>query len=341
LTDDALLVLSFGGPEGPEDVLPFLENVTRGRAVTPERLARVAEHYLHFGGVSPINAHTRELVAAVHADLTGQGVDVPVYWGNRNWHPFVADTVRTMAADGIRQAAVFVTSAYASYSSCRQYLDDLAAARRQVGAGAPQLHRLRQYFDHPGFIEPQVDAVRAALASLGGGRPATTRVLFTAHSIPAVMAATAGPTGNLYVRQLEAAAGLIAAAAAPGLGWELAYQSRSGPPTMPWLGPDVSERLGSLAAEGVTAVVMVPVGFVSDHLEVLWDLDVEAAAVAADLGLALRRTPTAGSDPRFAAMVGELLAERRDPSAPRRALSPVGPAHDVCPSDCCPAPSRL
>ncbi|HTW20205.1 MAG TPA: ferrochelatase [Mycobacteriales bacterium] len=339
MTVDALLVLSFGGPEGPADVMPFLERVTAGRGVPAERLAEVAEHYYHFGGVSPINAANRSLVDAVRAELTARGLDLPVYWGNRNWHPFVADTVATMTADGVRRALVFVTSAYSSYSSCRQYQEDLAAARAQVGEPAPELLRLRQYFDHPGFIEPQRDAVREAVAAIAAERRASTRMVFTAHSIPQVMAARSGPGGGAYVQQLEVAAGLVATAA-PELQWRLAYQSRSGSPSVPWLEPAIVDHLGELAAEGVTDVVVVPVGFVSDHLEVRWDLDVEAAAAAEQLGFRMRRTPTPGPDPRFAAMVRELVEERLDPTRARRALSTLGPAHDVCPLDCCPAPSR-
>jgi ferrochelatase len=340
VTYAALLVLSFGGPEGPADVMPFLENVTRGRGVPPERLAGVAEHYHHFGGVSPINGQNRALIAAVEADLRGHGIDLPIYWGNRNWHPYVEDTVRTMAADGVGRALVFVTSAYSSYSSCRQYQDDLAAACVAVGETAPAFDKLRHFFDHPGFIEPQVDAVALALARVDPARHATTRLVFTAHSIPVAMAETAGPDGNLYVAQLRVASELIATLAAPDLLWDLAFQSRSGPPSVPWLEPDVRDHLRALAADGVTDVIVVPVGFVSDHLEVQWDLDIEAAAVASELGLGFSRTPAAGIDPRFVAMVRELVQEHLDPASPKRALSPLGPSHDVCPRGCCPGLTR-
>lgn len=339
MTIDALLVLSFGGPEGPADVMPFLERVTAGRRVPAERLAVVAEHYQHFGGVSPINGHNRDLIDAVRDELAGHGIDLPVYWGNRNWDPFVEDTVRAMAADGIRDALVFVTSAYASYSACRHYQDDLAAARAAVGDAAPRLAKLRHFFDHPGFIEPQVDAVRAALAGIDPDRRAATRLVFTAHSIPVAMAEQSGPDGGLYVRQLSTAAGLIADAAG-GIRWDLVYQSRSGPPTVPWLQPDVCDHLRVLAAEGVEQVIVVPVGFVSDHMEVRWDLDEEAAATAAELGLGFTRTATPGTDPRFVAMVRELVQERIDPATPKRALSSLGPAHDVCPGTCCAAAVR-
>jgi protoporphyrin/coproporphyrin ferrochelatase len=340
VTIDALLLLSFGGPEGPEDVMPFLENVTRGRNISRERLESVAEHYRHFDGVSPINAQNRVLVEAIRADLAAHDLDLPVYWGNRNWHPFLDATVEAMTTDGVRRAAVFVTSAYSSYSACRQYQDDLAAARAVIGPKAPELVKLRHFFDHPGFVEPQVDAVRSALAAIDRERRATSRLVFTAHSIPVVMAEQAGPDGGLYVGQLRESARLIAEAGAPGVGWTLAFQSRSGPPSVPWLEPDVREELRSLTMTGVTDVVVVPVGFVSDHLEVQWDLDVEAALAAAELGLGFARTATPGTDPRFVAMVRELVGERLDPECPRRALSPLGPAQDVCPVGCCPAPVR-
>jgi protoporphyrin/coproporphyrin ferrochelatase len=340
MTYDAVLVLSFGGPEGPADVLPFLENVTSGRGVSPARLAEVATHYERFGGVSPINGQNRALVAALHTELESHGISTPVYWGNRNWHPFVSDTVRTMAEDGVSRSLVLVTSAYSSYSSCRQYQDDLARACDAIGDGAPVFDKLRHFFDHPGFIEPHVDAVRTAVQCLPASRRASTRLVFTAHSIPTVMAAQSGQGSNLYVRQLTEAAALIAAGAAADLPWELAFQSRSGSGAVPWLGPDVGDRLPELAAAGVGDVVVVPVGFVSDHLEVQWDLDVEAAGVATGLGLGFTRTATPGTDSRFVAMVRELIQERLDPGCPKRALSPLGPAWDRCPDGCCPAPSR-
>jgi ferrochelatase len=334
-----LLLLSFGGPEGPDDVLPFLANVTRGRGVSRERLAEVAAHYDHFGGVSPINAQNRALVAAIRDEFDAHGIELPIYAGNRNWHPYVAAAVQAMADDRVRHALVFVTSAYGSYSSCRQYQDDLATAAVGV-EGAPTLAKLRHFFDHPGFIDPQIDAVRLAVAGIDPARRPTTRLLFTAHSIPVAMAEHAGPDGDLYVRQLREAARLVADAGAAGVGWDLVFQSRSGPPTVPWLEPDVGDRIRSLAGEGTTDVIVVPVGFVSDHVEVLWDLDVEAAAIAADLGVGFTRTPTPGTDPRFAAMVRELVAERLDPAAPKRALSPLGPSHDRCPVGCCATPKR-
>ncbi|HEV7655361.1 MAG TPA: ferrochelatase [Mycobacteriales bacterium] len=327
---DALLLLSFGGPEGPEDVLPFLENVVRGRGVPRERLLDVAEHYTHFGGVSPINDQNRALLAAIR-----EVVDLPVHWGNRNWHPLVEDTVAAMRDDGVRRALVFVTSAYTSYSGCRQYQDDLVRARAAVGADAPELDKLRHYFNHPGFVEPAADGVRAALESLPDAR-----LVFTAHSIPQSMEDASGPGGHLYSAQLREASRLVAEAVrGPGAEFDVVWQSRSGPPSVPWLEPDVNDHLCALAEAGTGSVVVSPIGFVSDHVEVLWDLDEEAAATAAKLGLGYARAATVGTDPRFVAMVRELVDERRS-GAPARALGPMGPSHDVCPFDCCPAPRR-
>ena len=337
---DAILLLSFGGPEGPDDVMPFLENVTRGRGIPPERLAAVAEHYHHFGGVSPINEQNRRLLAALRAELAEHGVGLPVYWGNRNWEPYLADTLRQMRDDGVRRALGFATSAFSSYSGCRQYHEDIERARAEVGAGAPEVDKLRHYFNHPGFVEPHADAVRAALASLPGPRRAGARLVFTAHSIPVAMDASSGPEGGLYSAQLRESARLVAEAAAPGLEWDLVWQSRSGPPQVPWLEPDVNDHLAALADRGVTDVVVSPVGFVSDHLEVVWDLDNEAADTAAELGLGFARAATPGTDPRFVAMIRELAAERRDPGCPRRALGAFPPSHDLCPVGCCPAPVR-
>jgi ferrochelatase len=333
---DALLLLSFGGPEGPDDVLPFLENVVRGRGVPRERLLAVAEHYHHFGGVSPINAQNRALLEAIRTELGRHRINLPVYWGNRNWHPMVEDTVAEMAAAGVRRALVFVTSAWSSYSGCRQYQDDLARARAAVGDRAPQLDKIRHYFNHPGFVAANADAVRSALATLPSGLAAQARLVYTAHSIPTAMEDVSGPGGHLYTTQLREAGRLVTEAVRPGGDFELAWQSRSGPPAVPWLEPDINDRLRELRDEGVEAVVVSPVGFVSDHVEVLWDLDQEAAATAAELGLAYARASTVGVHPRFVAMIGELVAERIYPSAPRLALGPLGPGHDVCAVGCCP-----
>jgi protoporphyrin/coproporphyrin ferrochelatase len=311
---DALLVLSFGGPEGPDEVRPFLENVTRGRGVPPERLDEVAEHYRHFGGVSPINARNRELIAAIEART-----ELPVYFGNRNWHPLVEDTVATMVRDGVRAAAVFATSAYGGYSACRQYDEDIVRARAAVGERAPQLLKLRHFFDHPLFISANADAVRAATARLPPEHAAHARLVFTAHSVPVSADAAAGPPaegGHRYSRQIAEAARLVAAAVGAAE-HDVVWQSRSGPPQVPWLEPDIVDHLEALHARGVPAVVVAPIGFVSDHLEVVWDLDHEARERAAELGMGFARAATAGPDPRFAEMVLELLAELQHDFAPR------------------------
>ena len=329
---DAVLLVSFGGPEGPDDVLPFLRNVVRGRGVPEARLAAVAEHYQHFGGVSPINAQCRELLTALRAELDAADVGLPVYWGNRNWHPYLADTVATMRDEGVQRALAFVTSPFGSYSSCRQYLEDLAGARATVGPGAPVIDKIRHYHDHPGYVGPHADAVRAALGQLSDVEPA--RLVFTAHSVPSTMEEQSGPDGGRYSAQLRETAALVADAAAPGLEWDLVWQSRSGPKHVPWLEPDINEHLESIAAAGARGVVVSPIGFISDHVEVLWDLDMEAAATAAQLGLRFVRAATPGADPRFVAMVRELILERLDPSAPRVRLGAL-PVWDRCPTGCC------
>ncbi|HEY7483186.1 MAG TPA: ferrochelatase [Streptosporangiaceae bacterium] len=297
---DALLLVSFGGPEGPDDVIPFLENVTRGRHVPRERLAAVGEHYYRFGGVSPINQQCRELKAAIEADLKAHGPDLPVYWGNRNWRPYLADAVRQMKDDGVGRAAAFVTSAYSCYSCCGQYLEDIERARAEV-PGAPEIDKLRPYSDHPGFVEPFVEAARAALARL----PDDAHLVFTAHSVPLAQAGR-----ETYVTELTEVAQSVRDRAAPGRPWALVYQSRSGPPSQPWLEPDVNHHLERLHADGVAAVAVVPIGFVSDHMEVKYDLDVETEALAAKLDMAYARAATPGTHPRFVAMVRELLGER-------------------------------
>ncbi|GAA2309054.1 ferrochelatase [Actinomadura luteofluorescens] len=294
---DALLLLSFGGPEGPEEVIPFLENVTRGRNIPKERLEEVGEHYFLFGGVSPINQQCRDLKAAIEADFAANGVDLPVYWGNRNWTPYLADTVRQMKEDGIRRAAAFATSAYSGYSTNDQYLEDIARAREEV-PGAPEIDKLPVYADRPGFIEPFADAAKDALSRL----PEGARLVFTAHSVP-----LSQPGRELYTAELHAAAQAVAQRAAPGAPWDLVYQSRSGPPSQPWLEPQITDHLEELHGRGVRAVAVVPIGFVSDHMEVKYDLDVEAADLAAELGLAYERAGTPGSDPRFAALPRHLL----------------------------------
>lgn len=301
---DALLILSFGGPEKREDVLPFLENVLRGRNVPRERMLEVAEHYYHFDGRSPINDQNRALIEALRAV-----VKLPVYWGNRNWHPMLADTLRQMQADGVKRAVAFVTSAFGSYSGCRQYIEDIARARAAVGEGAPEIVKIRPFSGHPKFIEAMTDRVRTALADLPDGR-----LLFTAHSVPTSMAAT-GP----YVPELEAACVKVAANVGK-TEWKLVYQSRSGPPTQPWLEPDVCDYLREIR----TDAVIVPIGFLSDHMEVLYDLDTEARAVSEELGIRMVRAGTAGTHPAMIEMIAELVTQD----------------HAACAVGCCPAPVR-
>ncbi len=332
---DAVVLVSFGGPEGPDDVMPFLRNVIRGRGVPEERLLAVAEHYQHFGGVSPINEQCRELLAALRVELDHAGHKLPLYWGNRNWTPYLTETFVTMRDNGVRRALAFVTSPFGSYSSCRQYLDDIETARQAAGPDAPEIHKIRHYHDHPGFIRPHADAVRAAFASLSD---VESRLVFTAHSVPSSMDAHSGPDGYRYTAQLHETATLVADEAGPGLEWDLVWQSRSGPPGASWLEPDINQHLEALAAAGVGGVVVSPIGFISDHLEVVWDLDTEAAETARRLGLQFRRAATPGDDPRFVAMVRDLIAERLDPAAPRARLGTL-PVWDACPSHCCRTPS--
>ncbi|MEU4671462.1 ferrochelatase [Amycolatopsis sp. NPDC023774] len=317
---NALLWLSFGGPEGPDEVMPFLENVTRGRGVPRERLLEVAEHYQHFGGVSPINRLNRAAIAAVEKQLAAEGLDLPVYFGNRNWQPMVEDTVARMKADGVQRVLAFPTSAYGGYSACRQYDEDILRAREAVGPDAPEIVKLRQFFDHPLFISAIADAVRAAHASLGD-RPGT-RTVFTAHSVPLSADVASGPPaegGRRYSRQIAEAARLVAAEA--GIAeYDVVWQSRSGPPQMPWLEPDIVDHLDALHERGVKSVVVSPIGFVSDHLEVIWDLDNEAAERAAEHGMAFARAATPDVDPRFAELVVELVREHVS-DAPARKLS--------------------
>ncbi|HEX8558811.1 MAG TPA: ferrochelatase [Pyrinomonadaceae bacterium] len=328
-TYDAVLLLSFGGPEGMDEVMPFLANVLRGRNVPESRMREVAHHYELFGGVSPINGQNRALIAALERELEAGGPRLPVYWGNRNWRPMLADTLRRMRDDGVRNALAFVTSAYSSYSGCRQYREDIARAREAVGDGAPRVEKLRAFFNHPGFVGPNAGNLRAALAQVPAERRAAARVAFTAHSVPSAMAA-----GCDYEPQLLETCRLVAGEAGAGA-WRLVFQSRSGPPAQPWLGPDVCDHLRALKGEGVTDVVVAPVGFISDHMEVLYDLDTEARALAADLGLNMIRAATVGTHPEFVSMIRELILERLDPARPRRALGSLPPRQDVCAADCC------
>jgi ferrochelatase len=326
---DALLVVSFGGPEGPDDVLPFLENVTRGRGVPTERLLEVAKHYDLFGGVSPINAQNRALIAALERDLAQHAIELPVYFGNRNWDPLLPDTLRRMRDDGIRKALAFFTSPFSSYSGCRQYRENIFQAQQEVGPDAPEVLKLRLFHNHPGLVEANVDRLRAALAELPAKLRGTAVVAFTAHSIPAAMAKNCA-----YEAQLRETARLVAEAAGVSE-YTIVYQSRSGSPQVPWLEPDVCDHLRELAGRGVRAVVLAPLGFVSDHLEVLYDLDHEAREVADELGLVLVRAATPGTHPAFVSMIRELIAERLEAGVPQRSLGRLAVGPDVCAPDCC------
>lgn len=324
---DSLLVLSFGGPEGNDDVLPFLENVLRGKNVPRERMLEVAEHYYHFDGVSPINEQNRALIAALKIELDARGIDLPIYWGNRNWNPLLTDTMQRMADDGRSRALAFFTSIFSSYSGCRQYRENIAQAQQEVGPSAPQVHKVRMAFNHPQFVAAQSELLATALAIFDNSPDIP--VLFTAHSIPMTMA-----DNCRYVEQLKAAAQLIAETVRVRH-WELVFQSRSGPPTQPWLEPDVCKRIEELAASGARSLAIVPLGFISDHMEVLYDLDTEAAETCQRLGITLARVPTVGVHPRFVAMIADLVEERLFNYSERPALGSYGPSHDVCPVDCC------
>ena len=342
---DALLLLSFGGPEKPDDVVPFLENVTRGRGIPRERLEEVGQHYFLFGGKSPINDQNRALISALEADLAAAGVDLPVYWGNRNWAPYLDDTVAQLAADGRQRVLCIATSAYSSWSSCRQYWDNIDAALAALpeGTPAPRIDKVRAYFNHPGFVAANVDGVLDALADLPDEVRDAARLVFVTHSIPTAMSDESGPEGGAYVAQHLDVAAVVADAVRDATGverpHELAFCSRSGSPRTPWLEPDVNDRLEELAAAGTTAVVLIPVGFVSDHMEVVYDLDTEALATAERLGIAARRTASAGTHPAFVAALRDLVVERaaaeRGEQVERPACGTRGPSHDRCPAGCC------
>lgn len=338
----ALLFLSFGGPNEPADVRPFLENVTRGRGVPAERLDEVVEHYLHFGGVSPLNRLNQDMIAGLQAELRSRGLDLPIYFGNRNWTPYVADAIKELRSDGHEGALVFPTSAWGGYSGCRQYHEDIARGRAEIGATdgrPPLLRKLPQYWDRPGFIAAAASAVRSAMAGLGEGAP--IRLVFTAHSIPEAADATAGPPGeggHLYSRQVAAASRRVA----EELGLDhhdLVWQSRSGPPQVPWLEPDICDHLKTLADEGVGRVVVCPIGFISDHLEVIWDLDSEAKDLAEELGIAYARAATVGTDPAFIAMIADLIENYADGTGDLSALG-CGDDGSLCRPGCCELPAR-
>jgi len=332
---DAILVVSFGGPEARADVIPFLENVLRGRNVPRERMLAVAEHYYHFDGKSPINQQTRDLIAALEVELEKHGPHLPIYWGNRNWHPMLADTLRQMKSDGIRHALAFVTSAYSSYSACRQYREDIARARAEVGDGAPAVDKVRAFFNHPGFLDAVEDRVREALDAVPQNLRGNVQVVYTAHSIPTSMAESSD-----YARQLEEVRRIVS----ERLGitnHALAYQSRSGAPGQPWLEPDVLDHLREVKSRGLAgAVVLAPIGFISDHMEVLYDLDVEARELADSISLPMVRAKTVGVHRKFVGMIRELILERMDPALPRLAVGSLGTRRDFCAEDCCPAPRR-
>jgi len=349
---DAILLAGFGGPEGQDDVIPFLRNVTRGRGIPDERLEEVAHHYRHFGGISPINAQNRALKAAIEAELAARGIDLPVYWGNRNWAPFLEEAVQDAAAAGDTTLLGIATSAYSSYSSCRQYREDFARVLDATGLlGTVTIDKVRQFFDHPGFVSAFTEGVTKAVGDLIADGVAAERihVLFSTHSIPTADAQRSGPRdrdfgpGGAYAAQHEAVAGFVmsqvvaAVPAAVETGWELVYQSRSGPPTQPWLEPDVCDVIGELPGRGAEAVVIVPLGFVSDHMEVLWDLDTEAMEAAEEAGIRAVRTPTPGVDPAFVSGLVDLVQERRNgtPAVDRPHLTDLGPWFDVCRPACC------
>jgi ferrochelatase len=327
---DAILVVSFGGPEGMDDVIPFLENVLRGRNVPRERMLQVARHYELFGGVSPINEQNRQLIAALKNKLETSGPNLPIYFGNRNWQPLLADTLRKMRDDGIQNALAFVTSAYSSYSSCRQYLENIAEARRVVGDGAPRVEKIRAFYNHPLFIQANVENVRAALQKIPAAGRTGAYLIFTAHSIPISMAKNCD-----YEAQLMETSRLVV----EGLGvthWRIVFQSRSGSPAQPWLGPDICDYLRGTRAAGVTDVVVAPIGFVSNHMEIIYDLDTEAMALCRELGVNMVRAATAGTHPLFIEMVRELIMERIDPQTPRRFMGTMGARNDNCHAECCP-----
>jgi ferrochelatase len=339
---DAILVVSFGGPEKVADVIPFLENVLRGKDVPRDRMLAVAEHYYHFDGKSPINEQNRKLIAALKNELADHGIELPVYWGNRNWHPLLEDALRQMKIDGVKRALAFFTSAFSSYSGCRQYRENIAAAREAVGEGAPAVDKLRVFYNHPGFIEAVADHTLGGLRQLSEKERGRAKLVFTAHSIPLSLAQS-----SEYQPQLQEASRLVAERAASERGgrsdFDLVYQSRSGLPTQPWLEPDILDFLRRYKQGGGNdALVIVPIGFVSDHMEVLYDLDTEARDLCTEIGLRMVRVPCAGTHPRFVTMIRELIVERMatGEDVQRPALGMLGPSHDLCPVDCCPAPRR-
>ena len=330
MSADAILLVSFGGPEGRDDVIPFLENVLRGRRVSPERMLEVAEHYYHFDGVSPMNSQNRRLIAAVEEELSQHDIQLPVYWGNRNWHPLLTDTLRQMRNDGIQRALAFFTSTFSSYSGCRQYREHIELALDELGERAPRVEKLRMGFNHPGFIEAMADRVNHALRQVPAKRRNKAAIVFTAHSIPVAMAKWCD-----YERQLWESCQLIVDKIQHQR-WTLAFQSRSGLPSQPWLEPDVNDYLRTVSAQSNSKdIVIAPIGFVSDHMEVIFDLDIEAKQTCDELGLRMVRAKTVGTHPKFVSMIRQLIEERISDTADRLFLGDLGASHDVCPIDCC------
>lgn len=333
---DALLVVSFGGPEGKDDVLPFLENVLRGKPVPRERMLEVAEHYYHFGGVSPLNQQVRDLLDVFKPALKESGVDLPVYWGNRNWHPMLDDTVRDMKQAGVKRGLALVLSGYSSYSGCRQYRENVYAACDTAGEGAPEFDKIRVFYNHPDFVAVNARRVKEAIEQLPDDKQAAVHIAYTAHSIPMSMADTSD-----YEKQLRETCRLVSdECGVPAERFKLVYQSRSGRPQDPWLEPDICDHIDELAGQGVDSLVIMPIGFLSDHMEVMFDLDEEARDKCAEHGMVMARAKTAGTDPQFVNMLVQLVRERLDETVEKKACGLFGPNHDVCPVDCCPAPPR-
>jgi len=333
---DAILMVGFGGPEKADDVIPFLENVLRGKNVPRARLLEVAEHYNHFSGVSPINSQMRELIAALRAELDRAGISLPIYWGNRNWDPLLPETLQEMARAGVKRAIAWVTSAYSSYSSCRQYREDIQRAQTSVGETAPQIDKVRVFYNHPLFITTTAERLREAIGQFERGDLPFVEVAFTAHSIPLSMA-----RGCDYEQQLRETCRLTAEAVGLNVDrWKLVYQSRSGRPEDPWLEPDILDHLRSFPASGKKHVIVMPVGFLSDHMEVLYDLDYEARNLCDELDLKMVRAGTVGTHPLFVRMIRELIDERLSGEPDRAAVGLYPACPDICPTDCCPAPVR-
>ena len=326
---EAILIVSFGGPEGMDDVMPFLENVLKGRNVPRERMIEVSHHYKQFNGISPLNEQNRQLIHALRIELENSAIELPVYWGNRNWLPLLPDTLRIMAADGVRKSLAFFTSAYSSYSGCRQYRENIEEARKIVGSTAPRVDKLRVFYNHPNFIEANCERILKAADHVDAERRSSAFLIFTAHSLPQSMA-----TCCAYVNQLEETSRLIANKL-KWYNWRLVYQSRSGPPNQPWLEPDVCETISELNKQGIRDIIIAPIGFVSDHMEILFDLDTEARELCGELGITMQLANTVGTHPLFISMIRELIQERLSNNVERPALGQYGPSHDFCSENCC------